>query len=132
MPPLWKRAIPIAAALAIGAVLTGAASWSFRPSTLPPTITRFPFTVPQGQSFPTVAPVVAISPDGTQMVYAANNRLYLRSMSELEARPIPGTETAQGVFNPVFSPDGRSIAFWDPQENCGERRSGRDDLSGRR
>ena len=114
--PLWKRAIPIAAASAIVAGLTGAVLWSFRPSTLPPTITRFPFTVPQGQSFSTAAPVVAISPDGTQMVYSAINnstaRLYLRSMSEFEARPIPGTETAQTVFNPVFSPDGRSIAFF--------------------
>jgi serine/threonine-protein kinase len=33
-------------------------------------------------------------------------------MSDLEAKPIPGTEIPQGVVNPVFSPDGRSIAFW--------------------
>ena len=57
--------------------------------------------------------LVAISPDGAQMVYAANTRLYLRSMSELEARAIPGTERhRRSVTNPVFSPDGRSVAFW--------------------
>src|SRR6185369_7269396 len=56
--------------------------------------------------------VVAISPDGSQMVYVANQRLYRRAMSELEARPIPGTENFQGVLNPVFSPDGRSIVFY--------------------
>ena len=30
-------------------------------------------------------------------------------MSELEARAIPGTDTA---VNPAFSPDGQSLAFW--------------------
>ena len=34
---------------------------------------------------------------------------YLRSMSDFEARPIPGTDAA---INPVFSPDGQSLAFW--------------------
>lgn len=46
------------------------------------------------------------------MVYVANTRLWLRSMSDANARPIPGTEITQGVLNPVFSPDGRSLAFW--------------------
>ena len=48
------------------------------------------------------------------MAYAANSRVYLRSMSEFEARPIPGTENTQNlsVSNPTFSPDGKSIAFW--------------------
>jgi Tol biopolymer transport system component len=56
----------------------------------------------------------APSPDGTRLVYVANNQLYLRSMSDLEARPIPGTQQPEGQspFNPVFSPDGQSIAFY--------------------
>jgi serine/threonine-protein kinase len=33
-------------------------------------------------------------------------------MSEVEARPIPGTEVLQGVTSPVFPPDGQSIAFY--------------------
>ena len=51
------------------------------------------------------------------MVYVANQRLFLRSLSELEARPIQGSDspgiTLNGVSSPVFSPDGRSIAYWD-------------------
>ena len=46
------------------------------------------------------------------MVYVANRRLYLRSISELEARPIAGAEITQGVLNPVFTPDGRSVTFY--------------------
>ncbi len=43
------------------------------------------------------------------MVYAANGRLYLRSMSGFESSVIPGAEPA---INPVFSPDGESLVFW--------------------
>lgn len=56
--------------------------------------------------------MVAISPDGTRIVYVANARLYSRTISEPEARPIPGTEDARAVTSPAFSPDGQSIAFW--------------------
>jgi len=111
--PLWKRAIPVAAASLLTAAITSGVWWSFRPSPAPPPVTRFPFTLGEGQQFSFVnRQLIDISPDGTQIVYAVNRQLYLRSMSELEARAIPGTETGAGVANPVFSPDGRSIAFW--------------------
>ena len=42
-------------------------------------------------------------------------------MSELAARPISGTETQTMIGGPVFSPDGRSVAYW---TSTGER-SGR-------
>jgi serine/threonine-protein kinase len=122
-PSLRQRAIPfvltaLAAALVAGA-LVGGAVWSLRPRPEAP-VTRFSFTLPEGEQFEATAfPLVAISPDGAQMVYAANQRLYVRSMSELTSRPIAGTETARGFTGgPFFSPDGRSVAFWsgsDPQ-----------------
>jgi serine/threonine-protein kinase len=69
--------------------------------------------LPEGQVFSNPGRrVVAISPDGTQLAYVANSRLYLRPLSALDARLIPGAEDQQGVLNPVFSPDGRSIAYW--------------------
>ena len=82
---------------------------------MPLTVTRFSFTLPEGQQFTEHGGrVIAISHDGTQMVYVANRQLFLRSMAEVEARPIPGSEVRDGSFlaEPVFSPDGRSIAFW--------------------
>jgi len=111
--PLWARAIPVVSALVIGGVLSGAAIWSLRPAAAAGGVTRFSVTLPQGQTFSnTGRKFVAVSPDGSAMVYNANQRLFLRQLSELDARPIPGTETFQAVVNPVFSPDGRSLAFW--------------------
>jgi serine/threonine protein kinase/Tol biopolymer transport system component len=110
--PLWKRAVPVLAALIIG-VLAGGAVWKLWPvSAAMPPLTRFSIILPKDQNFTnTGRELVAISSDGTQMVYVANTRLYHRQMSELEARPIPGTEVFQGVLNPVFSPDGKSLVF---------------------
>jgi serine/threonine-protein kinase len=114
--PVWKRAIPLLVAVAMTAAITGAALWSLKPSPLP-NVTRFSITLGEGQQFTATARLaVAISPDGTQIVYEANRRLYHRWLSEFEARPIPGSENFQSALNPVFSPDGRSVAFLAAQD----------------
>jgi len=57
---------------------------------------------------------LAISPDGKRIVYlaptASGGLLYVRSLDELIATPIAGTEGARG--NHFFSPDGESVAFF--------------------
>src|SRR5215510_2838839 len=110
--PVWRRALPLVVAVIVTAAITGTAVWNFKPAQ-PLTVTRFPITLGEGQRFVfTSRPVLAISSDGTQIVYEADRRLYHRSMSELDARLIPGSETFMAAGNPIFSPDGRSIAFW--------------------
>ncbi len=52
---------------------------------------------------------LALSPDGTRLVYTSNNQLYLRSLEQLEARHISGT---QDGWSPFFSADGRSLGFF--------------------
>jgi Tol biopolymer transport system component len=57
---------------------------------------------------------VALSPDGTRLAYVARQgdgtqKLYLRAMDSLEAKPIPGTD---GAVNPFFSPDGLWLGFF--------------------
>ncbi len=56
---------------------------------------------------------VAISPDGGTIAFVARRRqeeprLYLRRLSEREARPVKGTD---GAVAPLFSPDGKWLAF---------------------
>ena len=56
---------------------------------------------------------IAISPDGTHIVYAGaagdGSQLYVRSLDRMDVAPIPGTE---GALNPFFSPDGQWVAFF--------------------
>jgi serine/threonine-protein kinase len=112
--PLWKRFAPLVATAVVTGAIVGGIAWQRWPSPRLPSMTRFSFTLPDGQQFTASAfSVAAISPDGTQIVYAANQGLYLRSMSELTARLISGTETDRGFTGgPFFSPDGKSVAYW--------------------
>ena len=52
---------------------------------------------------------IAVSPDGANIVYVRNDRLHLLPISATQSSLIPGTE---GALNPVFSPDGKWVAFW--------------------
>lgn len=60
-----------------------------------------------------LSPFLAISPDGTQLVFSANSggrpQLYVRPMDKLKTTPLPGTEGAQ---LPFFSPDGEWLGFF--------------------
>src|SRR4029434_10866680 len=103
-----KRALPAAVAALVVSVVSGFIVWTLRPAS-PGNVMRFAFTLPEGQQFTgQTRLMVALSPDGTRIVYAADQRLYMRSMSEIEPQAIPGTD---GGANPVFSPDGNWLVF---------------------
>ena len=111
-----KRALTVGLSVLLGAVVTGVAVWSLmRPGPEAPVRqTRLGITLPTDQRLTElVRNVVALSPDGAHLVYAANNQLYLRTMDQMEATPIGGTG---GTFSdrssaPFFSPDGQWVGF---------------------
>jgi serine/threonine-protein kinase len=111
---LWRRAIPIAAAVVITAIVTAVATrWATPvPS---PTVTRFPVPAPTFKSISNQT--IAFSPDETHLVFVADKQpgrseLMIRAVGELNARSIPGTEVPGNITALAFSPDGRSIAFF--------------------
>ncbi len=117
-PTAW-RASSVGAGLAVGLLLGAATMWALRALSPPDGGAPLPgarLAIPL-PAFDVLdrdnLPVVAISPDGTRIVYAAERasvrRLYLRRVDEDGATPIPGTE---GAFEPFFSPDGGSLAFF--------------------
>jgi eukaryotic-like serine/threonine-protein kinase len=117
--PRWTLAAAALVASIVAATIAGIAVWNLK-AAAPPAVTRFSFALGEGQRFSnTGRHAVALSPNGMQIVYVANQQLYVRSISELEARAIPGTyipagnttSVPAGVTTPVFSPDGQSVAF---------------------
>jgi serine/threonine-protein kinase len=71
-------------------------------------------TLPAGDEVGAIKELpLAISPDGSQVVYVGsrgnNAQLYVRTLAQREPRAIDGTE---GAKSPFFSPDGRWVGFF--------------------
>ena len=108
---------PVAGGLVVlTAVVAGLAVWLLiQPSVPDQPLNRFVITPsPPAVLAVTNASEVAISPDGTQLVYRGlgeqGTQLYLRSLDDFVDRPIPGT--ASVISSVFFSPDGESIGFF--------------------
>jgi len=64
--------------------------------------------------FTTLGPALVLSPDGTRLAFVASGsdqkrRLYVRSLDQLQATALSGTENAR---DPFFSPDGQWLGFF--------------------
>ncbi len=74
---------------------------------------RFTIMPPAGTSLNSALRTVAISPDGARIAISASTsdgpRLYLREMNAASPVAVSG---ADGAVNPVFSPDGKWLAFF--------------------
>ena len=117
--PVKQLAIPLAFTAVIAAAIGGAAAlYLNRRDPLPPPVTRVAIPLPEGQTFSAAAarPAIAISHDGSRIVYAATKGLFSRLLSEEEPRAIPGTEQYELVSHPVFSPDDRQLLFFVPAD----------------
>ncbi len=107
-----RYAWPLLVTATVTALIGGAVGWTMRPRPVPPPIVRFSHTLADEDRLTGIQRhQVAISPDGSQIVYVANGRLYRRPVGDLQSRVIPGTEDILSVMGPVFSPDGQWIAY---------------------
>jgi eukaryotic-like serine/threonine-protein kinase len=111
----WRIAGACLASLLVG---VSAAFLFFRGAThtVPAPPIRFSFAPPEGGSFffQLEANTIAISPDGLKIAFVSVDtkgvrRIWLRTLSVLEARPLPGTDGATSIF---WSPDGSSLGFF--------------------
>lgn len=121
-PSSWSGVREIPWLVAGVSLLTAlaAVAWSTRPTaaTLPAAVLRIPIV--GEDSVRVLAQQVAgipfaVSNDERRIVYVGPSptglRLYVRFLDELHPRAVAGTSTEGSILNPVFSPDGESIAL---------------------
>jgi serine/threonine-protein kinase len=100
----------VLAAVALALIIAGVAVWMLKP-TEPRQIIRFDYELPESQQFSSLNLwKLTVSPDGKKFAYSTPTGLYLRSLDELTAKHIAGTE--ESVQNPFFSFDGDWIGYY--------------------
>ena len=111
---VWATALTLTGSLAVVAIV-----WALRPAP-PPGELRFEITTP-----PTSGPSaesIAISPDGTRIVFVATAegvpKLWVRSLDSDRAAPLAGTD---GATAPFWAPDSRTVAFFTATDNLLKR-----------
>ena len=109
--PLWRRVTPVAAAVVMSALLAGAGVWWLtRPA--PASIVRTTIAT-SGRTMLALHGTdrdLAITPDGSRIVYRGNNQLLVRPLNQLEPQVLSGLGVPRNVF---LSPDGQWIGFFD-------------------
>ncbi len=115
-PAAWRRAWPVAAALALGGLVTGllVGPWGDALPPAPARLVRTAIPLPPGQAVTgQIGHPLAISPNGRTLAYtvreAGTTRLYLRGLGENDALVVPQTD---GARMPFFSPDSEWVGFW--------------------
>ena len=114
---IWQRPIPAAMVALVIAGVASLAGWtSVRPDVVPADLIRFAIMLPENVPLRTLGLPrdLAISPDGTRIVYNAAvpggvRQLHLRSIDQLDGAPLRGGEG----LGPFFSPDGEWVGFVD-------------------
>jgi serine/threonine protein kinase len=105
----WLLVGALAVATAF-AVLAGARLWRQATAVVPLPESRLEISTARSTG---VNPDLAISPDGSQVVYSAvvqgQPSLWLRSLNSVDARQLPGTDNA---YRPFWSADSRSVFFF--------------------
>lgn len=110
--PLWRRAMPVAAAVVMTSIV-GIAAWSqFAPETATPASARL--VVPLDEDWQWVRTggrMIAFSPDGSRLVYIGNGQLYVRPIDSFESTVIAGSAKSDPA-DPFFSPDGQWVGYY--------------------
>lgn len=120
--PGIRTILPWVAAIVMVGIIIGAAVWILKPAPPPEPkqVISLEHNLPEDQQI--VMPpllfghTLAVSPDGNQFIYSTSGGLYIRSVGELKAQIIPGTDK-DNPQSPFFSPDGQSVGYWSQADN---------------
>ena len=111
--PSSRRNVVLSSAAAVvvtGAIVGAAVWWAMRPAS--PRVVRTELTT-SGPAALTIGGVdrdLAITPDGSRIIYRGTNQLLVRALDRLEPDVLSGLGAPRGVF---VSPDGQWVGFFD-------------------
>ena len=108
---MWPRIAALTGVVVVVAAVTGAAVW-FATRPAPPSVVRTTIATSGSTALARQGtdPDLAITPDGSRVVYRGNNQLLVRSLNQLEPTVLSGLGAPRGVF---ISPDGQWVGFFD-------------------
>ncbi len=108
---VWWRVAARTGVVLVVAAVTGAAVW-FATRPVPPSVVRTTISTSGSAALSLQGGDrdLAITPDGSRVVYRGNNQLLVRALNQLEPTVLSGLGAPQGVF---ISPDGQWVGFFD-------------------
>jgi serine/threonine-protein kinase len=115
---IWgRRAGVVMCTIVVALVALGIVTWRMLPSASPPSVARFSIPFPEQQQLaPMTRHFIGVSADGTQVAFIASSRLYTRRIDAFDAHVVAGSSAEQLPSSPVFSPDGRFLAYFSGAE----------------
>jgi serine/threonine-protein kinase len=107
-----RVAVVGAAALLVGAAAAGTGVWIATRPDAPPLVTRTIVTTSDAAALNLQgdASNVAITPDGTRVVYGGTNQLIVRALDRLDPTVLGGIGAPRTIF---MAPDGQWVGFFD-------------------
>jgi serine/threonine-protein kinase len=111
-PAMMPSMAMLSAAWLVGAAMVGGAIWFARPATAPPRLSRLEFTPPSTAALSLDRPALAVTPDGTRIVYASASPegLYVRALDQRDVTPLTRLGEPYGAF---VSADGQWVGFFE-------------------
>jgi hypothetical protein len=105
-----RLSAPWIAAIVILSAITGAIVRKLKPAETRQAIRIYYYELPESQQLSNPAfAALAVSPDGRQFAYSTTKGIFLRTVDEITAKIIPGTE--ENTQQPFFLPDGKWIGY---------------------
>jgi Tol biopolymer transport system component/tRNA A-37 threonylcarbamoyl transferase component Bud32 len=116
-----RRVLPLVglSTIALIAAIAGFSRSATPPAPAP--VTRMLLGVPEGRVLAITGRTIALSPNGKELAYLTDSQLLIRRFSEFEMEPLSTTELGRNLQSPVFSPDGKWIAYYSGADRAVKR-----------
>ncbi len=111
-----RYVIPATGVAALALVAAGVGFSRDRTPPSPAPVARFLLGVPERRLLGTSGRTMALSPNGAELAYLTDNQLLIRRLSDLDMVTVATADMGGNLQSPVFSPDGKWIAYFTASE----------------